>query len=180
MSIGLEVDITVESQVEKCCRRLVKKFGKIDVLINNAANNPKFEAGPLRKNFSRLENFDLEVWGQDIEVGLTGAFICSKHFGFSISKNLNGGSIINISSDLGVIAPDQQLYQKEGLSEEEQLVKPVSYSVVKTGLIGLTRYLSTYWAKKNVRCNALCLGGVMDNRHTEDFLKKIQGLPCQL
>ena len=78
--------------------------------------------------------------------------------------------MIFISSDLGVIAPDQQLYQREGLSEEKQTVKPVSYSIVKTGLLGLTRYLATYWAHKNVRCNALCPGGIKNDQLTDDFL----------
>ncbi len=169
-SLGLEVDITNESQVVQCCQNLLNEFGKIDVLINNATNNPKVETSEQEQNFSRLENFDLEIWNQDITVGLTGAFLCSKHFGFAISKNPNGGSIINISSDLGVIAPDQKLYQKEGLSEEHQTVKPVSYSIVKTGLLGLTRYLATYWAHKNVRCNALCPGGIKNDQLTDDFL----------
>lgn len=179
-SLGLEVDITNESQVDQCCQKLLKEFGKIDVLINNATNNPKVETVHKEQNFSRLENFDLNVWNQDMAVGLTGAFLCSKYFGFAISKNSNGGSIINISSDLGVIAPDQQLYQKESLPDEEQTVKPVSYSVVKTGLIGLTRYLATYWAVKNVRCNALCPGGVHNDQLSEEFLNNIyQRIPLR-
>jgi NAD(P)-dependent dehydrogenase (short-subunit alcohol dehydrogenase family) len=112
------------------------------------------------------------VWNQDIEVGLTGAFLCAKYYGYQISKNLEGGSIINISSDLGLIAPDQKLYMHEGLLEEQQPVKPVSYSVVKAGIIGLTRYLSTYWSDKNVRCNAMCLGGV-ENNLPDNFMKKV-------
>ena len=172
-SMGMELDITDESQVAQCCQELLQKYGKIDVLINNATKNPKVESAVKERNFSRLENFDLEVWNQDMAVGLTGAFLCAKHFGFAISKNSNGGSIINISSDLGVIAPDQQLYQMEGLPDEQQTVKPVSYSVVKTGLIGLTRYLATYWALKNVRCNALCPGGILNDQLTDDFLNKM-------
>ena len=98
--------------------------------------------------------------------------MCSKYFGFEISKNSNGGAIINISSDLGIIAPDQRLYRQEGLPENEQPVKPVTYSVVKSGLIGLTRYLATYWANQNVRCNALCPGGVF-RQQDDDFLKEV-------
>jgi NAD(P)-dependent dehydrogenase (short-subunit alcohol dehydrogenase family) len=170
-SIGLAVDITKEDQVADCCQKLLNEFGKIDVLINNATNNPKVETSEIEQNFSRLENFNLEMWNKDIAVGLTGAFLCSKYFGFAISKNQNGGSIINISSDLGVIAPDQKLYQKEGLFDEQQTVKPVSYSIVKTGLLGLTRYLATYWAHKNVRCNALCPGGIKNDQLTDTFLR---------
>jgi NAD(P)-dependent dehydrogenase (short-subunit alcohol dehydrogenase family) len=124
------------------------------------------------KNFSRLENFKLDIWDQDVQVGLTGAFLCVKHYGFQISKNPNGGVIINISSDLGLIAPDQRLYAIEGVDSTQQSVKPVSYSVVKSGLIGLTRYVATYWADKNVRCNAMCPGGV-ENNQPDDFIKKV-------
>ena len=170
-SIGFSIDITDEKAIEKNAKLLIDKFGKIDGLVNNAANNPKVEDSN-EVNFSRLENFPLDIWNDDINVGLTGAFLCAKHYGFAISKNPNGGSIVNISSDLGLIAPDQRLYKKEGVNENKQNVKPITYSVVKTGLIGLTRYLATYWADKNVRCNAMCPGGV-ENEQPEDFLKEV-------
>jgi len=140
-------------------------------LVNNAANNPKVEDNK-EVNFSRLENFPLNIWTDDIAVGLTGSFLCAKHYGFAISQNANGGSIVNISSDLGLIAPDQRLYKKNGIDDNLQNVKPVTYSVVKTGLIGLTRYLATYWADKNVRCNAMCPGGV-ENGQPDYFLEEV-------
>lgn len=165
---GAGVDITDESAIKQNAAWVIGKYGKIDSLVNNAANNPKVEdAGNV--NFSRLEHFPLDIWEQDIAVGLTGAFLCAKHYGAHISENTDGGSIINISSDLGVIAPDQRLYHKEGVLPELQSVKPVTYSVVKTALIGLTRYLATYWPEKGVRCNAICPGGV-ENGQPEEFL----------
>jgi len=167
-SVGFAVDITDEKAIKNNVKQLIEEFGKIDGLVNNAANNPKVE-GSNEVNFSRLENFPLNIWNDDISVGLTGAFLCAKHYGFAISKNPNGGSIVNISSDLGLIAPDQRLYAKGGVDNDQQNVKPVTYSVVKTGLIGLTRYLATYWADKNVRCNVMCPGGV-ENGQPEDFL----------
>jgi NAD(P)-dependent dehydrogenase (short-subunit alcohol dehydrogenase family) len=170
-SISYVVDITDESQVENNVKEIVDRFGHIDGLVNNAANNPKME-NTSEKNFSRLENFPLDIWLQDIAVGLTGAYLCSKHYGFAIAKNKNGGSIVNISSDLGMIAPDQRLYVDHNAPEDNQPVKPVTYSVVKTGLIGLTRYLSTYWNKENVRCNAMCPGGV-ENGQPDEFLDKV-------
>ncbi len=170
-SVGFAIDITNEKAIENNVKQLIEKFGKIDGLVNNAANNPKVEDSK-EVNFSRLENFSLDVWHDDIAVGLTGAFLCAKHYGFAISKNPNGGSIVNISSDLGLIAPDQRLYAKDGIADDKQNVKPVTYSVVKTGLIGLTRYLATYWADKNVRCNAMCPGGV-ENGQPEEFLKEV-------
>ena len=170
-AIGFAIDITNEQAIANNAKLLIGKFGKIDGLVNNAANNPKVEESS-DKNFSRLENFPLNIWNDDIAVGLTGSFLCSKHYGEKIAQNPNGGSIVNISSDLGLIAPDQRLYKKNGIPENLQNVKPVTYSVVKTGLIGLTRYLATYWADKNVRCNALCPGGV-ENGQPDDFLREV-------
>ena len=169
-SVGFAIDITYEKAIENNVKKLIEKFGKIDGLVNNAANNPKVEDSK-EVNFSRLENFPLSIWHDDVAVGLTGAFLCSKHYGYQIAQNPKGGSIVNISSDLGLIAPDQRLYKKEG-AKEMQNVKPITYSVVKTGLIGLTRYLATYWADKNVRCNAMCPGGV-ENGQSERFLKEV-------
>ncbi|TGL59752.1 SDR family oxidoreductase [Leptospira ognonensis] len=170
-AIGFQVNITKEEEIRANCTEIVQTFGRIDGLVNNAANNPKVEESS-DKNFSRLENFQFHVWNDDLAVGLSGAFLCSKYYGFEISKNPKGGCILNISSDLGIIAPDQRLYQKPGLPEELQPVKPVTYSVVKAGLIGLTRYLATYWADKNVRCNAICPGGVENNQNPE-FMKEV-------
>ena len=165
------VDITDESQIKNNLETLVGLYGKIDCLVNNAANNPKIEDGS-KKNFSRLENFPLQIWNQDISVGLTGAFLCAKHYGQAISKNSEGGSIVNISSDLGLIGPDQRLYENKDVSKDLQSVKPITYSVVKAGVIGLTRYLATYWADNNVRCNAMCPGGVENNQSSE-FIKEV-------
>jgi len=168
---GYKVDITDEARIEENVQQLLNKYERIDGLVNNAANNPKVEDSS-EKNFSRLENFPVDIWNQDVAVGLTGAFLCAKHYGYEIEKNEEGGSIVNISSDLGLIAPDQRLYSQEGLPEVQQPVKPVTYSVVKTGMIGLTRYLATYWAEKGVRCNAMCPGGV-ENGQPEGFIAEV-------
>ena len=170
-AIGFAIDITNEQAIANNAKLLIGKFGKIDGLVNNAANNPKVEESS-DKNFSRLENFPLDIWNDDIAVGLTGAFLCAKYYGYQIAKNPNGGSIVNISSDLGLIAPDQRLYAKDGIDNDKQNVKPITYSVVKTGLIGLTRYIATYWAEKNVRCNAVCPGGV-ESGQPDDFLREV-------
>jgi NAD(P)-dependent dehydrogenase (short-subunit alcohol dehydrogenase family) len=170
-SIGMSVDITNEKEIENNLEEIISIYGKIDGLVNNAANNPKIESNSL-KNFSRLENFTLQTWYEDINVGLTGSFLCSKHYGAAIANNKDGGSIVNISSDLGLIAPDQRLYMKEGIPLQLQAVKPVTYSVVKSGLIGLTRYLSTYWPENNVRCNVMCPGGI-ENDQPSEFLSEV-------
>ena len=167
---GFAVDITELSQVESVLQELLARFGRVDILINNAANNPKVESSGS-KTWSRLENFPLEVWNDDLRVGLTGAFLCSRVFGSEMAKR-GKGVILNIASDLAVIAPDQRLYRQPGLPEDEQPVKPVTYSVVKTGLIGLTRYLATYWATSGVRVNAISRGGVFNNQ-PESFLAEL-------
>lgn len=174
---GYSVDITSEQEVMENSKELIHKYQKIDALVNNAANNPKVESKD-GKNFSRLENFPIRMWEEDIAVGLTGAFLCCKHYGSKIYANKVGGVILNISSDLGLIAPDQRLYAHDHLSDHEQPVKPVTYSVTKSGLIGLTRYMATYWPKK-VRCNALCPGGVKVDQ-PEEFLRKVkQRIPME-
>ena len=163
-SRGYVVDITDEKQVKNNAEELLATFGQINGLVNNAANNPKIEE-PGETDFSRLENFPMDVWSKDLAVGLTGAYLCSKWYGTALASNTNGGAIVNIASDLGLIAPDQRLYRNTGIPEEQQPVKPVTYSVVKSGLIGLSRYLSTYWPQKNVRSNVICPGGIFNNQN---------------
>ena len=174
-AIGIHADITSKKEVEEMKDIVINHFGNIHILINNAANNPKFEEIEQKKDLSkRLETFSVSDWNADISVGLTGAFICSQIFGTLFAAQ-HEGVILNISSDLGVIAPDQRIYQQEGLAEEEQPTKPITYSVIKTGLIGMTRYLATYWANKGVRCNALVPGGVYTGQN-EAFVKKLTNL----
>ena len=171
---SLKVDITKEDELLKAKEDIFKKFNKYpNILINNAAIDPKFEKDST-VNRSRLENFDVGQWNLEISVGLTGAMLCSKVFGIEMAR-AKKGVILNIASDLGVIAPNQNLYKQDGLSDEEQNVKPVTYSVIKHGLIGLTKYIATYWAENGVRCNAFAPGGVFNN-HSDDFLRKITPL----
>jgi NAD(P)-dependent dehydrogenase (short-subunit alcohol dehydrogenase family) len=172
-ALGLAADITDLAQVESVRDRILAHFGRIDILINNAANNPKMEARD-GKNFTRLENFPLDVWEADIRVGLTGAFLCSRVFGSEMARR-GRGVILNIASDLAVIAPDQRLYREEKLATGEQPVKPVTYSVVKTGLLGLTRYLATYWNEAGVRVNAISPGGVYDGQ-PDQFAQRLSRL----
>ncbi len=164
-------DITNEANVKKISKEIIRKHKNLDALINNAANNPKVE-NKKQKKFTRLEDFSIKEWDKDIAVNLTGAFLTTKYFGLLISKNKKGGVIINISSDLSLIAPDQRIYSKKSVSPINQIVKPITYSVTKSGINGLTRYTSTYWNKENVRCNSLCIGGV-ENHQDKEFLRKV-------
>ena len=166
-------DVTDESQIMSVRDSLIKRFSKIDILINNAAIDPKVAKEKSGGNLSRLENFSIDQWNLELSVGLTSAMLCSKIFGYEMAKR-GEGVILNNSSDLGIIGPNQRIYKKEDLSENEQPVKSVTYSVIKHGLIGLTKYLATYWPGK-VRCNALCPGGIY-NGQPDDFIQKLTGL----
>ncbi len=173
LACAIKVDITQPKSIKGLLSEILERFGRVDILINNAANNPKMEK-TAEVEFSRLENFPLKQWENDLSVGLTGAFLCSQVIGSEMAKRKNG-VIVNVASDLAVIAPDQRLYRKSGLPEAQQPVKPVTYSVVKTGLVGLTRYLATYWAEAGIRVNAISPGGVYNNQ-PEEFVQRLANL----
>jgi len=167
-------DITSESAMSDLLRELSSDGILLSILINNAGINPKYDQVSNSGMKSRVENFELADWENQLRIGLTGAFICSKIFG-SAMANSKGGVIVNIASDLSVIAPNQQLYEKNGMQPSEQPVKPITYSVIKSGLIGLTRYLATYWHTDSVRVNALSPGGVYEGQEDE-FVTKLSAL----
>ena len=174
----VKCDITDIDAVREVKEHILSKYQRIDALINNAANNAnfgEFKMGEPNRKWAQFEGFPVEILNQDIAVGLTGAFICSQVFGQSIA--LTGhGVILNISSDLSVIGPDQRLYELPGLKDDEQPVKPVSYSVVKAGLLGLTRYLATYWCGSGMRANTISLGGVYTSDLNTEFVARIRNL----
>lgn len=159
-------DITNEMDLKKILKFFKLNKLKVDVLINNAA----IDYPPLKskKNNFGLENFSNNLWDKDISVSLKGSYLCTKIFGSYMSK-FKKGSIINVSSDLGIIAPDQRIYKNSSF------IKPVTYSVVKHGIIGLTKYTASYWGEKNIRCNAIAPGGIYNNQD-KSFIKKLNRL----
>jgi len=169
------MDVTDPAAIGSVAEMLFERGSRVDILVNNAAIDPKVKGDQGMVETSRLEHFPVEQWDLQVAVGLTGAFLCSKVFGGAMSLGGKGGVILNIASDLSVFAPDQRLYRKDGLPDELQPVKPVTYSVIKAGLVGLTRYLATYWADKGVRCNALSPGGVY-NGQGDDFVMRLTSL----
>ena len=169
-----KIDITSEKAVDELAREFSTIGIEVEILINNAAINPKYSDLTLDSNKSRVENFDLNDWNNQINVGLTGTFICSKIFGPAMAARKRG-VIINIASDLSVIGPDQRLYKSSNIQGDQQPVKPVTYSVIKSGLLGLTRYLATYWHESGVRVNALSPGGVFEDQDP-DFVARLSSL----
>jgi len=170
-----KMDVSNLNSVKAVAEDLSTKGKRIDVLINNAAIDPKVKGDQGILEASRLENFPLDQWDLQISVGLTGAFLCSQIFGSAMSNDGKGGVILNIASDLSVFSPDQRLYRKDGIPDSMQPVKPVTYSVIKSGLVGLTRYLATYWAEQGIRANALSPGGVF-NGQGDEFVQRLNAL----
>ena len=169
------MDVSRPDEIRAVADDLKTAGYRVDILVNNAAIDPKVKGDQGVLETSRLENFPLDQWNLQVSVGLTGAFLCSQVFGTAMAQDGKGGVILNIASDLSVLSPDQRLYRKEGLADEMQPVKPVTYPVIKAGLVGLTRYLATYWADKDVRANALSPGGVF-NGQGEEFVRRITSL----
>jgi len=172
--ISFKCDVTNKDNIENIREKLIHKYGKIDILINNAAIDPKITNEPGTSPLSRFEKYSEISWDEELAVGLKGAFLCSQVF-VTDMVNRGKGVILNISSDLGIIAPDQRIYGEVSLTDDMQPVKPVTYSVIKHGLIGMTKYLATYWADKGIRVNALCPGGVYDEQ-PDNFVKKLTNL----
>ena len=169
------MDVCQPEAIQAVAEELASDGRRVDILDNNAAIDPKVRGDQGVVETSRLENFPLDQWSAQLAVGLTGAFLCSQVFGSAMAQDGRGGVILNIASDLSVFSPDQRIYRKPGLADEMQPVKPVTYSVIKAGLIGLTRYLSTYWADRGVRANALSPGGVSDGQDVE-FVQNLTSL----
>jgi NAD(P)-dependent dehydrogenase (short-subunit alcohol dehydrogenase family) len=169
------MDVSQPQAVSAVAEDLHRQGVFVDILVNNAAIDPKVRGEQDVAETSRLENFPLAQWDMQLAVGLTGAFLCSQVFGTAMAQRERGGVILNIASDLSVFSPDQRLYRKAGLRDDMQPVKPVTYSVIKAGLVGLTRYLATYWADKGIRCNALSPGGVYVGQG-EEFVSRLSAL----
>lgn len=169
----MRMDVTDLESIREVADELGHEGVRVHALVNNAALDPKVGGESLIEG-SRLETFPLQRWDAELAVGLTGAFLCSQVFGTRMAAE-GGGVILNIASDLSVLAPDQRIYRPLGTTDGDPPVKPVSYSVIKAGLVGLTRYLATYWPDAGVRANALSPGGVQTDQSVE-FVKAISAL----
>jgi 2-deoxy-D-gluconate 3-dehydrogenase len=159
-ALPLVADVSRPDSIREMVRGTVEEFGRVDGLVNNAALDPKIDSEHPGEHAARFEEYPLDLWNRQLAVDLTGAFLCAQAVAPAMLAE-GRGSIVNVSSIYGVVAPDQRLYREEGDEEGEQaFFKPVSYSVTKAAVLGLTRYLAAYWAGRGIRVNALTPGGV--------------------
>jgi NAD(P)-dependent dehydrogenase (short-subunit alcohol dehydrogenase family) len=143
---------------------IIKTFGKVDILVNNAALNDRFENPQSAVELSMFENYPLEMWQKSLDVNVTGMFLCSQVIGTLMAER-GSGSIINVASTYGITAPDQSIYKND--KGEQTFYKSASYPVTKGAVIMFTKFLAAYWGKKGIRVNTLSPGGVENNQ--KDF-----------
>ncbi len=156
------IDITNEWALCELRARLLRAGSEVDILVNNAALNPKMDVF-VDGVTGTVENYDMDLWERELNVGITGTFLCCKIFGSQMARR-GSGTIVNIASDLAIRAPDQRVYATTGRIEDVRHFKPISYPVVKSAMLGLNRYLATYWAHRGVRVNCLIPGAVLNNQ----------------
>lgn len=167
-SIALVIDVTRPESVRSFHERVTEQFGSVDVLINNAAINDKFESPDSALEESQFENYALESWQRMMQVNVTGTFLCCQIIGADMVRRRRG-SIINIASTYGLVAPDQSLYvDHEG---RQRFYKSAAYPTTKGAVVAFTRFLAAYWGSSGVRVNCLSPGGV-ENRQDEFFVQK--------
>lgn len=168
-AIGVPVDVADEASVAELVRRTLATFGRIDGLVNNAALDPKFDRNRDARLAVGFENYPLDLWNRALAVNLTGMFLCAREVAPTMLEQKRG-VIVNVSSTYGMVGPDQRLYEPDSHDAPREF-KPVAYSVTKSGVLGLTRYLAAYWAGKGIRVNSLTPGGVL-NEQSPEFVRR--------
>jgi NAD(P)-dependent dehydrogenase (short-subunit alcohol dehydrogenase family) len=160
-------NITKRDSVEALLRATLDRFGRVDVLVNNAAINDMFESPTAGAELSKFENYPLELWQKSLDVNVTGTFLGCQVIGAEMARR-GKGSIINVASTYGIVAPDQSIYRKPDGSQS--FYKSASYPATKGAVISLTRFIAAYWGEKGVRCNCISPGGV-ENGQDEYFIQ---------
>jgi 2-deoxy-D-gluconate 3-dehydrogenase len=168
-AMGVATDITKPESVNAMVKAVVENFGRLDILVNSAALDPKFDPDAAAKGIApgAFEDYPLDQWNAAMNVNLTGMFLVTQACVKQMNAQGKKGSIVNVCSTYGLGGPDQRIYIKEG---KRVAFKPVYYTVTKAGVMGFTKYLAAYYAETEIRVNALTPGGVFNN-HEDYFVK---------
>lgn len=168
-ALALPTDITQPDSVNAAVEKILSAFGRLDVLVNSAALDPKFDPEAVNKGITpgAFEDYPLDLWNSALNVNLTGMFLMTQACVRPMIEQGKKGSIINICSTYGLNGPDQRIYIKDG---QRVAFKPIYYTVTKAGVMGFTKYLAAYYAETEIRVNALTPGGVFNN-HEDYFVK---------
>jgi len=165
--LGFSLDVTQPDSVRRLLLETMREYHKVDILVNNAAINDMFENPGAAIEFSQFENYPLDLWQKSLDVNVTGTFLCSQVIGTEMARR-GSGSIINIASTYGIVAPDQSIYRRP--DGTQTFFKSAAYPVTKAAVTSLTRFLAAYWGKAGVRVNTLSPGGV-ENSQDEHFVR---------
>jgi 2-deoxy-D-gluconate 3-dehydrogenase len=168
-ALAAPVDVSDPDSVARMVRKVLKAFGRIDGLVNNAALDPKFDPEAAAQHTAPFEQYPVALWNRALAVDLTGMFLCAQAVAPAMLRQ-GRGVIVNVSSTYGLAGPDQRLYESDDPARPP-VFKPVSYAVTKSAAIGLTRYLAAYWGDKGIRVNTLSPGGVFNN-HQDEFVRR--------
>jgi 2-deoxy-D-gluconate 3-dehydrogenase len=168
-ALALPTDITQPDSVNAAVEKTLSAFGRIDILVNSAALDPKFDPDAVNKGITpgAFEDYPLDLWNSALDVNLTGMFLMTQACVKLMIEQGKKGSIINICSTYGLNGPDQRIYVRDG---KRVAFKPVYYTVTKAGVMGFTKYLAAYYAETEIRVNALTPGGVFNN-HEDYFVR---------
>ena len=171
-ALGVRVDITQKPEVKAMVAAVLEKYGRIDILINNAALTVKGGSEGGREYFAPFEEYPLDLWEKALKVNLTGMFLCCQAVG-KVMVGQQSGVILNIASDVGNVSPDHRIYKGVvNPHTSEPFNTPIAYATTKAGVINFTRYLATYWADKGIRVNCISPGSV-DAGHDAKFVKNL-------
>lgn len=162
--MGIGLDVTDPASVTALRDQVMARYGRIDILVNNAAINDMFENPAMAAELSAFENYPLDAFQRSIDVNITGVFLCAQILG-KVMADQGKGSIINIASTYGMVGPDQSIYRNQ--QGEQAFYKSAAYPVTKGAVVNFTRFLAAYWGAKGVRVNTLSPGGVANNQ--DDF-----------
>jgi len=166
---AVAADITVPESVARLRDTVLERCGRLDVLVNNAAVNDRFDDDASAAELSRFESYPVERWRRSLEVNVTGTFLCCQALGAEMARR-GRGSIINIASTYGMVGPDQRLYLRP--DGTQAFWKSAAYPASKGAVLAFTRFLAAYWGEAGVRVNSLSPGGVAQDGQAPYFVQE--------